>query len=173
MNGAQSDLGQTFLTLLAGKWTTAAIAAAAELGLADVLAEGARSAEELAVVVGCEANGLMRLLGVLAGEGLLSVEEGGRYALTPLGAELRSGALRDLARYVGAPFTWAPWAHMADALRSGRSAFETAHGESVFRYLDTHSDDAALYHRGVDAFTRREARALAESFDFSAVRSVL
>lgn len=173
MSGPRGDLATTLLTMLAGKWTTAAIAAAAELGLADVLAERALSPAALAEAVHCDASGLERLLAVLAGEGLLAIDELGRYSLTPLGAELRADGLRDLARYMGAPFTWAPFAHLTDALRSGRSAFEVAHGEPMFRYLDKHEDAAALYHRGVDAFTRREARALSEQFDFTRAKHVV
>jgi hypothetical protein len=174
MHGGASDHGRTLLGLLAGKWITAAISAAAELGVADVLAErGPLSAAALAEAVRCEERGLGRLLAILAGEGLFSVDAHERYALTELGAELRSEALRDLARYMGAPFTWSPFAHVAEALRKGRSAFELAHGESIFRHLDANAADAELYHRGVDTFTRREAAALSQLFDFAPMRSVV
>jgi len=165
---------QSLLGLLAGKWIAAAISAAAELGLADVLAErGALSAAALAEQVGCDAHGLARLLGILVAEGVLSVDERECYALTAIGEELRSEALRDLARYMGSPFTWTPFAHLAGALRQGRSAFELAHGESIFRHLDAHAADAQLYHRGVDTFTRREAAALSEAFDFGPRHTVV
>jgi SAM-dependent methyltransferase len=173
MSGAPTSLAESLLSMLAGKWTAAAIAAAAELGIADVLGERALSAAALAEAVQCDVAGLERLLAVLAGEGLLQVDAAGHYSVTALGGELRSDALRDLARYMGSPFTWTPFAHLADALRSGRSAFEHAHGEPIFRYLDKHPEAAARYHRGVDAFTRREARALSEQFDFSGVRHVV
>jgi SAM-dependent methyltransferase len=173
MSGERGDAAQTLLGLLAGKWTTAAIAAAAELGIADALGDRALTASALAEAVQCEAAGLERLLAVLSGEGLLEVDSAGHYSLTPLGAELRSDALRDLARYLGSPFTWTPFAHLADALKSGRSAFEEAHGEPMFRYLDKRPEIAERYHRGVDAFTKREARALSEQFDFSGVASVV
>jgi multifunctional cyclase/dehydratase/O-methyltransferase len=159
--------------MLAGKWTAAAIAAAAELGIADVLGDRSLSAAALAEAVQCDAAGLERLLAVLSGEGVLEVDANAHYSLTALGKELRSDALRDLARYMGSPFTWAPFAHLADALRSGRSAFEVAHGEPMFRYLDQRPEVAARYHRGVDAFTRREARALSEQFDFTHARHVV
>jgi SAM-dependent methyltransferase len=168
------DPARSLLGLLAGKWIAAAVSAAAELGLADVLAEhGALGVPALATKLGCDEHGLSRLLGVLAGEGLLTVDEHERYALTPIGAELRAEALRDLARYMGSPFTWAPFAHVAASLRQGRSAFELAHGESIFRHLDAHGPDAELYHRGVDTFTRREAAELSELFDFRSMRRVV
>jgi O-methyltransferase domain len=162
-----ADDVQRLLGLLAGKWITAAVAAAAELGVADALAAGPLSASDLAERLGCNAQALGRVLGVLLGEGVFELDAHGRYALTALGAQLQTGALRELARFVGAPFMWAPWAHVADAVRGGTSAFARAQGAELFEHLDRHTADATLYHRAVDAFTRREARALAEAFDFS------
>jgi SAM-dependent methyltransferase len=159
-----ADDVQRLLGLLAGKWVTAAVAAAAELGVADALAAGPLSAADLAERLGCDGQALGRVLGVLLGEGVFELDAHGRYALTAVGAQLQTGALRELARFVGAPFMWAPWAHVADAVRGGASAFARAQGAELF---ERHAGDAALYHRAVDAFTRREARALAEAFDFS------
>jgi SAM-dependent methyltransferase len=168
------DPEQRLLELLSGKWVTAAIAAAAELGLADALAAGPLALPELAGRLGCDESALARLLGVLCAEGLLELASSGAYRITELGAQLRQGALRDLARFVGAPFMWTPWASLASAVRDARSsAFERLHGESLFQHLDHDERDAALYHRAVDAFTRRQARALAEVFDFSALGSVV
>lgn len=165
---------QQLLELLGGKWVTAAISAAAELGLADALAEGCTTLEALTDKLGCDAGALLRLLRVLNGEGLVEVDVHGRYSLTPLGETLRSGALRELARFVGAPFMWQPWAELPRALRSARaSAFALSQGQDLFEYLDSHPEEAALYHAAVDAFTRREARALAETFDFSEVERVV
>lgn len=168
------DPARSLLGLLAGKWIAAAIAAAAELGLADVLASrGPLGVAALAAELACDEQGLGRLLGVLVGEGLLEIDERERYSLTAIGAELRSEALRDLARYMGAPFTWAPFAHVASALRQGRSAFELAHGENLFRYLDAQPAHAEVYHRGIDTFTRREAQALSQAFDFGTARRLV
>jgi precorrin-6B methylase 2/DNA-binding HxlR family transcriptional regulator len=168
-----NDPEQQLLQLLGGKWVAAAVSAAAELGLADTLAAGALDAGQLAHRLGCEPGALLRLLRVLNGEGLLELDADGRYALTPLGATLREGQLRDLARFVGAPFMWSLWSALPHALRGGASAFERTQGAPLFAYLDDHPEEARLYHAAVDAFTRREARALADSFEFAEVDKVV
>ena len=66
-----SDAEQKLLQLLSGKWVTAALAAAAELGIADALAPAPLTAAQLAQRLGCDATALARLLRVLCGEGLL------------------------------------------------------------------------------------------------------
>jgi len=170
----ESDAEQKLLQLLSGKWVTAAIAAAAELGLADALTAAPLSAAQLAERLQCDESALSRLLRVLCGEGLLEAGVDGRYTLTSVGAQLGSGQLRDLARFVGAPFMWTPWAELAHALRDPRrSGFERAHGLPLFPHLDRHAHDAELYHHAVDAFTRRQARALCEAFDFSGLTRVV
>jgi precorrin-6B methylase 2 len=168
-----NDAEHRLLELLSGKWITAAITAAAELGLADILADGPLGLAELARRAECHEGALSRLLRVLSGEGLVELRSEGTWALTPVGEQLQSDRLRDLARFIGAPFAWAPWSQLTTALRTKTSAFQQTHGTGLFEYLDGHPADAQLYHCAVDAFTRREARALVEAFDFSGVDTVV
>jgi SAM-dependent methyltransferase len=82
--------------------------------------------------------------------------------------------MRALARFVGSPFMWTPWAKLTDAMRDpSRSAFERAAGSTLFEHLDRTPADAQLYHRAVDAFTRSAAQALCEAFDFSELACVV
>lgn len=169
--GAPEGPGARFMQLLSGKWITAAVSAAARLGIADALDTPA-TATELAERLGCHPPSLERLLRVLAAEGLLSLDED-RFALTEVGAFLRKKELGELADFVGASFMWDPWTRLDDAVRDGESAFSHTFGSELFEYLRANPADADLYHRAVDAFTRREARALAEAVDFRAVTHVV
>lgn len=121
----------------------------------------------------CHEEALERLLKVIATEGLLRSEGGGRYALTSLGALLKEDQQGKLAAFIGAPFSWNPWSKLTDAVRSGDSAFEQHHGSSLFDYLENHPKEASLYHAAIDAFTRREATAINAAFDFSGVRRLV
>src|SRR5262245_15830586 len=69
-----------------------AVYAAARLGLADLLAAGPRTVEELALATGTHGRSLHRLLRALASQSVLTEAEPRRFALTPLGAALRSDA---------------------------------------------------------------------------------
>src|SRR4051794_25365976 len=71
---------------------------AAQLGLADLLADGPRSVEDLADATGTHAPSLARLVRALAAIGVVAEVDGGRVELTPLGVPLRSdvaGSVRD------------------------------------------------------------------------------
>lgn len=151
-----------FMRLLAGKWVVAAIATAAKLGLAEHL-ETPLGVEELARRCDLHAPSLRRLIGVLVGEGLLAFEDAQRVVLTPLGQQLRRDKLGILAEFVGSESQWSPWVHLEHSVRTGQAAFEHQHGQSLFTYLEHHAADADLYDTAVDAFTREQARALAET----------
>lgn len=150
-----------FMRLLTGKWVVSAIATAAKLQLAEHLTTP-KSAQELAEELDLHAPSLERLLGVLAGEGLLEVL-GTRFELTELGAQLRRDNLGRLAAYVGSEAQWTPWLCLEHSIRTGAAAFEKWHGSSLFEYLSTHPEESAIYDHAVDAFTRQQARKLAEA----------
>jgi DNA-binding MarR family transcriptional regulator len=172
-SAAQPSGAQGVLRLLAGKWIAAAVGTAAELGIADALYEqGARSCDDLAGELGCDAQSLGRLLRVLAVEGLLERDADG-YRLTELGEALHSDALRDLAVYTVSPFVWTPWGQLSRAIREGEAAFDLTHGVELFSYLDQNPSDGELYQAAVDAFTRHESQALKDAFSFADVSSVV
>src|SRR5713101_3637533 len=67
-----------------------ALHVAATLGIADLLADGPKSVEELAQASSSHAPSLYRLLRLLAGAGVFAEDESGRFMLTPLAATLRT-----------------------------------------------------------------------------------
>ena len=77
--------------LMSGYWHTQAIYVAARLGLADLLRDGPRSAEELAGPTGTNARSLYRLLRALSSLGVFAEDDQHRFALTPMAECLRSG----------------------------------------------------------------------------------
>lgn len=95
---------------------------AAKLGIADVLADGPLTPEEIARRVDASPDGVSRLLRVLAGRGVFAARPDGRYELTPLAEPLRSDApvsMRSVALTCGSPEHWEHWGHLHDSARSG------------------------------------------------------
>jgi hypothetical protein len=64
------------IQMCAGAWVAAAVYGAAKIGLADHLADGSRSALELAPVTGTHPPTLHRFMRTLAGLGILTEGEG-------------------------------------------------------------------------------------------------
>src|SRR5688500_3434938 len=78
------------IQMCAGGWVAAAVYAAAKLGLADHLANGTRTADELSAQTGTHAPSLYRFLRTLANFGIVTEGDAHRFALTPLGEALRT-----------------------------------------------------------------------------------
>jgi hypothetical protein len=107
-----------------------ALYAVARLGVADVLAAGPRSSHEIAAKVGSDPGATYRLLRALASEGVFTESDGRRFALTPLGATLRSdvpGSMRGWVCFSGSPAYLAAFAKTLDAARTGQPAWDQAH----------------------------------------------
>jgi O-methyltransferase domain/Dimerisation domain len=126
------------MELVTNAWVAQAITAAADLGIADALAKGPMTTDELAAAVDADADTVSRLLRALISRGVFRRRRDGRYDLTPLAETLRSDAdvsLRAFARFVGAPQEREHWSHFTDAVRTGRAVIPELRGKSAFEYF--------------------------------------
>jgi hypothetical protein len=92
------------LRMTNGFQVSQAIHVAATLGIADLLADVPKSADELAEAAGAHAPTLYRLLRALVSVGVFAEGDDGRFGLTPLAEYLRSdvpGSLRAWAMQIG------------------------------------------------------------------------
>ncbi|WP_290055272.1 methyltransferase family protein, partial [Nocardia nova] len=96
--GADPDT-DTITDLLATRWIGYAMTTAAELGIADALADGPRTAAAIAAATGADEVGVTGLLRALATIGLVRQLDGDElFESTAAGAALRTdapGSLRD------------------------------------------------------------------------------
>jgi hypothetical protein len=76
----------TLRRLVSGYQVSQAIHVAATLGIADLLAEGARASDDLADATQTHRDSLYRLLRALASVGVLREKDGRRFELTPVGS---------------------------------------------------------------------------------------
>ncbi|WP_159945187.1 MULTISPECIES: methyltransferase [unclassified Nocardiopsis] len=162
------------LRLLTGPWVARAVAAAVELGVFDRLADAPEGAAALAARLGLHPDRLGRLLRLLASVGVLEEQAGG-YRSTAVGALLcrdHPSGLADLAALYDSDMFTAAWARLPEAVRTGGTAFEAAHGTDVFTYLERHPEEAALYTAGMAA-GGRFASALPDVYDFTGARTVV
>ena len=100
---SSTDLPPQFalFQLATGHYISQAIHVAAELGIADLLAEGAQRGDVLAKATGTHKASLTRVLRLLASVGVLNETENGAFTLSPIGECLRTdrpGAFRSVAR---------------------------------------------------------------------------
>jgi O-methyltransferase domain len=156
-------------------WVSAVVSTAAEVGLADQLATGPRSADELAGPMKLHAPSLYRFMRTLAGLGILMEQEAQRFALTPLGDALRTGA-QGSARATLLAFNtvlWRGWEQMSYSLATGKSGFDKTFGMPLFEYLGQHPGLASHFSEAMVGFHNAEPPAVAKAYDFSGFRTIV
>ena len=162
--------------LVTGYQVSQALYVAATLGLCDLLADSPRTVAELAETTGADARSLTRLTRGLAAVGLYVADGDGRFANTELGDAFRADAPRsiaDLARFVGQPCHWQAYASLEHSIRTGESAFEVVHGESVWDYLAKHPDEQKVFDGAMTALSEVVAEEVAAAYDFGRFGTVV
>src|SRR5712691_8152522 len=116
-------------------WVSRVVYAAARFGLADRLAGGPKSAAELAEPTQTHAPSLHRVMRALAGLGVLSEDDSHRFALTPLGEALKTGApgsARSTILALAGEWWWRGWEQFDFSLATGGTGMQKTFGMSVF-----------------------------------------
>jgi hypothetical protein len=158
--------------MLTGYWVSQAIHVAAKLGVADLLKDASRTADELARATGSNAAALYRLLRALASLGFFSEDAQHRFTLAPLGKYLRSdvpGSKRSLAIMTGEEH-YRACAEMLYSTQTGKAAYDKVFGMPVFDYLSKHPDKSQIFDEAMVGVHGRETGAMLEAYDFSAIR---
>jgi hypothetical protein len=155
--------------MMTGYWVSQAIYVAAKLGIADLLAEGPRSAEELAAATQAHAGALYRVLRALASVGIFSEVSPSHFALTPLADLLRSGtpnSMRALA-IVYAEALYRAWAEALYSVRTGEPAFERVFGVPPFEYFEQNPASGEVFNEAMVGWTSQITQAITAAYEFS------
>jgi hypothetical protein len=174
----ESSMGtpsQDLLRMGFGFAVAQALNVAAELGIADLLRDGPRSTEDLALVTRTDAEALYRVLRFLASEGVFREESPRHFAQTELSNALRvdlAGSPRDFIRMVNSE-PYAAWGHLLHSVRTGRTAFEHVYGAPRFEWLAAHPEQAALFQHAMIALSQGSNVEAAEAYNFSGCKRVV
>ena len=162
--------------IIGGYRVSQAIYVTAELGIADLLASGPLSSTALAEATGTFEPALYRLLRFLTGADLFNEVAPGRFALTPLGAGLRTdipGSMAHTVLMLLDDMHWSAWGKLRHSVQTGKTAFGHVHEMEFFDYLDRHPESASVFHRAMTTSTARSGAAIAQAYDFSGIRQLV
>ena len=140
-----------FKQMFRGAWITQAIWVAAELGIADLVADGPQTVDDLARKTNTQTEALYRLLRALASVGIFKQDESSRFSSTPLAELLRSdtpGSQRSFAIMMGGEFH-AAWGELLCSVRTGEPGTQND-WETAFPVHDGTSRPPRYLRRGHD-----------------------
>ncbi len=157
-------------------WVSHIVYVAAKLSLADHLAKGPQSADTLAGPTETHAPSLYRLMRTLANLGILTEDASHRFALTPLGDALKTGAPGSARATILtlANETWVRgFGRLLYSVQTGKSGFEQLLGMPIFDWLAKHPQEASLFSETMVGFHGAEPSAIAAAYDFSALKTIV
>lgn len=160
------------MKFIVGKWISKPIYVAAELGLADLLAQGPRGIDDLAQASGAHTPTLYRMMRALASVGIFSETENRYFELTPMAECLKTGAMRTMALMFNSDWNDQAWEYFLDSVKTGETAFEKAHGRPVSEWLAMHPEVAAVFNQANAVKAAGSHRALVDVYDFSGLYTV-
>jgi hypothetical protein len=144
---------QRLLELINGCWTTQALCATVELGIADMLADQPMDAATVARHAGTDPHATARLLRALVSLGVCECR-GTVYGLTATGGLLAAGpapSLKGWATLVGRRL-WTPWRGLADSVRTGLG-HHARERQDRFETLDGDAEAASAFQQAMSELT--------------------
>jgi hypothetical protein len=163
------------MQLLFGKQLTASLSGIARLGVADHMDGTPQPVEEIAAKAGAHAPSLYRVMRMLASFGVFREEPPRRFALTPIGALLKTDApesMRDTAMMLGDEFATRAYEHIATCLRTGTDGVSEAYGKPVWEVLAERPSQCETFQNAMTASSGRVAQAIVEAYDFSGMKRI-
>jgi len=159
-----------------GHWISRIVYLAAQLGIADLLASGPKTADELAGPTKMHAPSLYRWMRSLANLGILTESPGRRFALTPLGEALKTGApgsARASILTIASDWWLEGFAELPYSVETGKSGFEKSMGMPIFDWMAMNPEIASLFSETMIGFHGQEPAAVADTYDFAGLRTLV
>lgn len=163
------------LQMVSASWISQSIYAAAKLGIADLLKDGSKNCDELAIATRTHTRSLYRLMRALASVGIFTESEPGYFNLTPLAACLQTdipGSIRPFVIMLGEEHNRA-WGDLLYSIQTGTSAFEHLYGMQIFQYYAQNPEPAKIFDAAMTSFSSIENAETITSYDFSSIRKLV
>jgi hypothetical protein len=168
---AQIPADAQVLQLALGAFVSQAAYVAAKLGIADLLAEGPRTAEFLSVATSTDERSIYRVLRSLASVGVFAESDNKTFENTPASETLRSDyprSTRDLVIWMGEPEHWKVYGDLLYSVKTGKPSWDYVHGEPVFPYLfETNKPLGDIFNRAMTSLSHQAIGPVLAAYDFS------
>jgi O-methyltransferase/methyltransferase family protein len=157
-------------------WVSHIVYVAAKLNLADHLANGPKSADELAGPTKTHLPSLYRFMRTLANLGILTEDVTHRFALTPLGDALKTGApgsARASILTLASDWMSRGLGQLLYSVQTGNSGIEKSLGMPFFDWLAKHPEEVSLFSETMVGIHGAEPPAVAAAYDFTGLATIV
>jgi hypothetical protein len=152
------------------------LCAAAKLGIADLLENGALTCSEIAGTLSADEDALYRILRFLSGEGVFREIAPRRFENSALSELLRTdvpGSLRSVLLHRGSSRYVSALSMLTDRIRKGPPVSGDAVGGNLFELLRGDPNEARIFDDAMTAISTIWARDIATTYDFGCWGSLM
>jgi hypothetical protein len=157
-------------------WISHIVYVATKLSLADHLAKDPMTAEQLAGPTGTHSPSLYRLMRTLASLGILTEDESHRFALTPVGEAMKTGApgcARATILTIASDWWIRGFGELMYSVQTGKPGFEKMLGMPIFDWFAKNPKEASLFNETMVGIHGGEPEAVAAAYDFSGLKTIV
>ena len=152
-----------------------ALYVAAQLGVADLLAGGSMTSEQLTLAAGGHASELAPP--PARPRGLWCLRGGGPGSIPPqrrggIAKARRAGSQRAGVLFTAGDMTWQLWSDFLESVHTGHAVIERVFGKNVFERHAENSEDSTLFSEAMAAFSAALSPPLIAAYDFSLFKCV-
>lgn len=159
---------------MSGHIVASAVNIAARLAIPDRLANGPKTADQLAGEAGVNADALYRVLRALASLGLFVESPSRTFALTSAGAALTDGPMRWMALWIAGEFNFRVYADAMHSVKTGESAVPvTTGGDGPFEHFAKNPELSRIFNDAMTGMSAVIVPAVLEAYDFSGIRTLV
>lgn len=176
MHADSTALRFRLISMSSGVILQQALYAAAMLNLADLLEDRPRTASELATQLNMNESALVRVLRLLASEGIFAEKAGGVFANTELSQFLRSGvrgSVRSIVIFRGSEYAFAPFGEILYSVETGLPAREKLSGKNGFEQLKEEPEMARIFDDAMTNMSELVCDSVSTTYDFDAWGSLM
>ena len=164
------------LDMTNGLVTHQALYAAAKLGVADLLKDGARTSSDLARQLNVNESALYRILRLLASQSVFEETSPRTFANNGLSHFLCTGvpgSVRSILIFKGSEFLFGPFAEILYSIETGLPARAKLFGMEAFEYLKTDPETARLFDDAMTGMSALVGPVVAAAYDFGKWESLM
>ena len=159
------------MQLTSGCLVAPAIYVVAKLGIPDILKNGPKTAAELAVATGTNADALYRVMRATASVGVLEERSDGSFTNSPISDTLREdwpSSTKAMTLWMLEPAHWRVYGELMYSVNTGKTAWDNVYGEPIFESLfGSMRDLGEVFNQAMTSFSRQTIPAILAAYDFS------
>jgi O-methyltransferase domain len=175
-NATKAQAAARLLELIAMRLISESIHVTAALGVADLLGDAPKSAEQLAEETGVNAASLRRVLRALVTFNVFSEDSKGRFALAPMGECLKreaEGSLHSAAMFFGGERGARVDELFLHCVKTGETVGRKLSGGNWISWLQSDPELTRSFNAMMTAFSTLHLTGVLEAYDFSRAATIV